>query len=72
MTREKDLEEILRLKDGEEYTIPESDYGKAEVWLKNGMYFFFEIPMYGGEPQYSFNCSKHNLKEHIDMVYSLT
>lgn len=27
-------DEILKLKNGEHYTIPESDYGKAEVWKK--------------------------------------
>lgn len=45
-------EKILGLKDGECYTWPESDYGKAEIWLKNDQYFLFEIPMYGGRPSY--------------------
>lgn len=45
-----DKEEILKLKDGERYIVPESDYGKAEIWFKNDRYFLFEIPMYGGTP----------------------
>lgn len=45
-------QEILNLKDGEVWVWPESDYGKAEVWLKNNIYFLFEIPSFGGEPQY--------------------
>ena len=43
-------QEILKLKDGESWIWPESDYGKAEIWYKNKTYFLFEIPMYGGEP----------------------
>ena len=43
-------EEIKKLKDGEVYVVPESDYGKAEIWKKNSRYFLFEIPLYGGEP----------------------
>lgn len=48
-------QEILKLKDGESYTVPESDYGKAEIWKKNSMYFLFEIPTFGGEPRFSGN-----------------
>lgn len=44
--------EIFKLKDGQSWTWPESDYGKAEIWLKNGTYFLFEIPQFGGEPFY--------------------
>ncbi len=45
-----DKEQILELYEGESYIVPESDYGKAEVFLKHGMYFLFSIPMYGGLP----------------------
>jgi len=31
--------------------IPESDYGLAEIYLRNGKFELYEIPMYGGEPQ---------------------
>jgi len=44
-----DKEKILELKDGECYTVPESDYGKAEIWFKHGYYFLFGIPVYGGD-----------------------
>jgi len=47
-----DKQEIQKLKDGEEYTVPESDYGKAEIWRKNSLYFLFEIPTFGGEPRF--------------------
>ena len=42
--------EIESLNDGDWWIWPESDYGRAEIWLKNGAYFVFSIPMYGGEP----------------------
>ena len=44
--------EIRKLKDGECWVWPESDYGKAEIWKKNDVYFLFSIPMYGGMPQF--------------------
>ena len=45
-------DEILKLKNGESWVWPESDYGKAEIWLKYNTYFLFEIPIYGGEPRF--------------------
>ena len=45
-------QEILKLKNNELWTWPESDYGKAEIWLMYDMYFLFEIPNFGGEPCY--------------------
>lgn len=55
-------DEILKLKNGECYTVPESDYGKAEIWKINYFYFIFSIPMYGGEPQFekSFRTGQEN------------
>lgn len=43
---------IQELKNGECFVVPESDYGKAEVWYLNGIYFLFEIPTYGGLPRF--------------------
>jgi len=37
--------------------IPESDYGLAEIYLSNGKFELYEIPMYGGEPQLAFKDS---------------
>lgn len=48
-----DLEKVEALTNGEHYVVPESDYGKAEIWFINGEYFLFEIPTYGGQPMYS-------------------
>jgi len=38
------------LKEGENYIVPEGDYGRAEVYKINDHYIIFEIPLYGGEP----------------------
>ena len=45
-------EKIMALKHGEYYIIPESDYGKAEIWYINNYYIVFSIPMYGGIPAF--------------------
>ena len=60
-----DKEEILKLKDGQCYIVPESDYGKAEIWFKNKVYFLFEIPMYGGQPRYSTHFAEHLIDDLI-------
>jgi len=47
--RLKHLEQIRETK--EMIFIPESDYGLAEIYFRDGKYELFSIPMYGGEPQ---------------------
>jgi len=64
--------EILKLKDGESWIWPESDYGKAEIWYKYETYFLFEIPNFGGLPMYSRSFSKNNVDKLIHQVNSWT
>ena len=64
--------EIEKLKDGESYIVPESDYGKAEIWLKNGTYFLFEIPMYGGIPHFEKAYGTHMIDEIIKTINGWT
>ncbi len=45
-------EEIEKLHHGEHWTWPESDYGKAEIWLLNDTLVLFEIPQFGGTPMF--------------------
>jgi hypothetical protein len=47
------VEQIQALKTGECYTVPKSDYGKAEIWRVHDNFVVFEIPQYGGKPIYS-------------------
>jgi len=51
-------EEILKLKDGESYTVPESDYGKAIIIAREKYYEIYSIPLYGGEPVLEFTNGK--------------
>lgn len=67
-----DKENILNLKEGEKYIVPESDYGKCEIWLINEIYFLFEIPEFGGQPHYSGAYSKHNIDAMIEQYNSWT
>ena len=63
-------EEILKLKDGECYIVPESDYGKAEIWLKNNVYFLFSIPQYGGQPQFETIFKRYEIDRMVEMINS--
>ena len=66
------INEILKLKDGECWTWPESDYGKAEIWYKNGTYFLFEIPSFGGQPSFTNSFNKFDIDVLIRVVCSWT
>lgn len=74
MTETDAIAAITNLKDGESWTWPESDYGRAEIWLKNGTYFLFEIPMYGGEPRFCESYDRHQVKinELVERVLAWT
>ncbi len=67
---EEAVKEILKLKDGESWIYPESDYGAGEILLQYGSYFLFEIPQYGGEPRYSgvFTNYKENVCDLISEI----
>lgn len=43
---------IQRLGDGESFIVPESDYGKAEIWKVRDRLLLFSIPTYGGIPSF--------------------
>ena len=45
--------ELEKLRHGEHYTAPQSDHGKAEIYRLHDRYILFEIPMFGGQPQYA-------------------
>jgi len=63
-------QEILKLRDGESWIWPESDYGKAEIKLNSDIYSLFEIPMYGGEPSLVDNYTIATLDHLIKLVES--
>lgn len=65
-------QEIFKLKHCEHYTIPESDYGKAEVWRIWDNYFVFSIPMYGGTLVFEKSFGKHRIKDIVKLIESWT
>lgn len=65
-------DEILKLKDGECWEWPESDYSKAEIWYKNERYFLFEIPNFGGQPSFVDSFNKFEIDSLIKTVNSWT
>lgn len=68
----KDKEQILKLKDGECYIVPESDYGRAEIWLKNDTFFLFAIPIFGGQPEFINSYSYSEIDDLIKQYESWT
>ncbi|MCG7852954.1 MAG: hypothetical protein MIO92_10575 [Methanosarcinaceae archaeon] len=51
--QDEDVKALMELRHGQHYIVPQSDYGRAEIWLINNAFFVFEIPLFGGEPQFS-------------------
>lgn len=60
---EVDKRGLMALKNGGKYIIPESDYGKAEIWYINGDYFIFSIPIGGGCPRFEEAVGTYHTKE---------
>ena len=48
------LAEIEKLKNGDIWIWPESDYGRAEIVYVDGSYRIYEIPIYGGVPSFAY------------------
>ncbi len=67
-----DKEHILNLKQGELYIVPKSDYGKAEIYLINEMYFLFSIPEFGGNPIFEKAFNENRIDEMIEFYESWT
>ena len=65
-------EEIEKLKHGQHWDWPESDYGKAEIYRINDVYILFEIPQFGGEPLYSETIAIGEIDRLIEIVESWT
>ena len=60
--------EIRKLKHGEHFVVPESDYGKAEIWRIHDALLLFEIPMCGGEPSFNDSFSPQNIKDILNVL----
>jgi hypothetical protein len=64
--------EIEKLKQGEKFVVPESDYGKAEIWLINDLYFLFSIPAFGGTPTFERAFGKWQTEDMLLLMDSRT
>ena len=49
------------MKNKDKIFIPESDYGLAEIHKRDGKFYVYLIPMYGGEPDLDFVDSNSTL-----------
>lgn len=69
-----DILEIEKLQNGQSYIIPESDYGKAEVWMINDYWLVFSIPNYGGDPQFerAYSSRLFSAERIVQDIYSWT
>lgn len=65
-------EQILQLKHLECFVVPESDYGKAEVYRINEFYVLFSIPCYGGPSQLHDYYQSNNIDIMIQEIESWT
>lgn len=63
---------IRKLKENESFVVPESDYGKAEIWLKYKTYFLFSIPQYGGTPVFEEAYGYHMISDIANKVLNWT
>jgi hypothetical protein len=65
-------QEIEKLKHGESFIVPESDYGKAEVYRINDVFVVFSIPLFGGQPFYDETFGIARIDEMIEHIESHT
>lgn len=65
-------DKLLALKHCESYIVPESDYGKAEIWRINDVFILFEIPTYGGAPAYVDTYFVNDVDSIIEQIDSWT
>ena len=61
-------DKLKSIASGDLFIVPESDYGKAEIWRMHDVYVVFEIPMYGGEPTYLRTYHHMDLDEMIEAI----
>ncbi len=72
-TKKEMKEEILKLHHGQCYTVPESDYGKAEIWKIWENYFVFEMSMYGmSTPSFAKTYRTGQEEEIVELINSWT
>ena len=70
--RDQDLKDVQNLKDGETCYVFFFEEGGGEVTKVNNMLILFEIPQYGGIPQYAASYHERDAGELVSEVYTWT
>lgn len=64
--------EIEKMQDGKEIFIGCGEESGFDIWKKNGFYFLFEIPQYGGEPRFTEAFPYFRVADMIDLMKTYT
>lgn len=72
ISKDKDLEQIQLMKPTQWRYINWHEEGGGEVQRVHDVYVLFEIPSYGGEPQYFGTFNKNELSKMVDVAHSWT
>jgi len=70
--RDKDLEQLQAMNPTQWRYVNWLEEGGGEVQRVHDVYVLFEIPRYGGKPQYVGTYHRDDLHKLIDMAYSWT
>lgn len=70
--REGEIKSLKELKDGEYFYFHWAEGGGAMARKCVNVWVLFEVPQYGGEPQYAETFRDHKLNELLDMGESWT
>jgi len=72
MMKDRDIETIRNMTDKEPEYIHILEEGGGEVHLVNDVYVLFEIPIYGGHPNYIDTYFKKHIPSLVDEIHSWT
>ena len=67
-----DLEQLQNMKHTQCQYVNWHEEGGGEVYRVNDVYVLFEIPIFGGEPNYVGTYHRKELNKLVDMAYSWT
>jgi len=72
MQKDRDLELLQKMMPTQWRYVNWHEEGGGEVQRVHDVYVLFEIPQYGGQPQYVGTYHRQELNKLVDMAYSFT
>ena len=72
MNREKDKQKLMSASINQEITVAWFAEGGGLVYRLWDVYVLFEVPLYGGKPNYVETFCESKIEDLLDMVYSWT